>query len=114
MELPNRDVEAHEPSRILSSSREKGRGVAMSRFLKRLFGRALERDVEGDDGFGWMMPPTTLVDPAPWDQYWHDQLSHGVADFVHLFCDDGDLVDVMRASGLKTVLCCGNGISQEP
>lgn len=21
----------------------------------------------------WMFPPQTLVDPAPWDQYWHDQ-----------------------------------------
>jgi SAM-dependent methyltransferase len=58
--------------------------------------------------------PRTLVDPAAWDQYWHDQLSRGVAGFVHIFCNDGDLVDLMRANGLKTVLCVGNGISQEP
>jgi hypothetical protein len=54
------------------------------------------------------------VDPAAWDRYWRDQLSHGVAGFVHLFVDDGELVDAMRANGLRTVLCIGNGISQEP
>jgi SAM-dependent methyltransferase len=69
---------------------------------------------ESPDDFSWMFPPTTLVDPAPWDQYWRKQLSHGVAGFVHMFCHDGDLVDVMRANGLRTVLCVGNGISQEP
>jgi hypothetical protein len=54
------------------------------------------------------------VDPAAWDRYWQDQLSHGVAGFVHLFVDNGELVDAMRANGLRTVLCVGNGISQEP
>lgn len=70
--------------------------------------------LEWDDDFSWLLPPPTLADPAPWDQYWRDQLSHGVAGFVHLFCDDGPLVDAMRLNGLKTVLCVGNGISQEP
>jgi SAM-dependent methyltransferase len=70
--------------------------------------------VESSDDFSWMFPPTTLVDPAAWDRYWREQLSHGVAGFVHMFCDDGDLIDVMRANGLRTVLCVGNGISQEP
>jgi len=37
-----------------------------------------------------------------------------VGDFVHLFCDDGNLVDTMRANELHTILCVGNGISQEP
>jgi hypothetical protein len=69
-------------------------------------------DPKGD--FSWFFPPRTLVDPAPWDQYWRDRLAHGVAGFSHMFCDDGPLVDVMRASGLKTVLCVGNGVSQEP
>lgn len=81
--------------------------------IKRLFGRAQATRHSVDD-FSWFFPPATLVDPVPWDQYWRDQLSHGVAGFVHLFCDDGDLVDAMRAGGLKTVLCVGNGISQEP
>ena len=46
--------------------------------------------------------------------FWYERLAHGVGDLVHLFCDDGDLVDAMRANGFKTVLCVGNGISQEP
>jgi SAM-dependent methyltransferase len=51
---------------------------------------------------------------VPWDMWWYEWLSRGYGDFVHLFCDDGDLVDTMRANGLNTVLCVGNGISQEP
>lgn len=70
--------------------------------------------VEGPDDFSWMLPPTTLVDPVAWDGYWREQFSHGVAGFVHMFCDDGDLVDAIRANGLRTVLCVGNGISHEP
>jgi hypothetical protein len=31
-----------------------------------------------------------------------------------MFVEDGALVDAMRANGLRTVLCVGNGISQEP
>jgi hypothetical protein len=98
----------------------------MSGFLNRLFGRM--RPTKGDasavpgaasaadvlEEFSWLFPPRTLVDPAAWDQYWHDQVSHGVAGFVHMFCEDGELVDAMRANGMKTVLCVGNGISQEP
>ena len=96
--------------------------------LKRLFGRrpaaqqAVDQtaelpvgmDVPSPDDFSWMLPPTTLKDAAAWDRYWHDQLDHGVAGFVHVFCDDGDLVDAMRSNSLKTILCIGNGISQEP
>jgi hypothetical protein len=89
-------------------------------FLKRLFGRrratqaANDLDLGNDEDFKWMFPPSTVVESRPWDQFWHDQLTHGMAGSVHLFVDDGDLVDAMRANGLKTVLCVGNGISQEP
>jgi hypothetical protein len=31
-----------------------------------------------------------------------------------MFCDDGELVDAMRTNGVQTVLCVGNGLSQEP
>jgi len=85
----------------------------MPGFLQRLFARTTPQPPVDDD-FGWMCPPETLIDPAPWDTYWHDQLSHGVAGFVDMFCDDGELVDVMRANGLKTVLCVGSGLSLEP
>jgi SAM-dependent methyltransferase len=71
-------------------------------------------DVEGDDEFSWMFPPSTMVDPAAWDKYWRDQMEHDVAGFSDLFCDDGEIIDVMRANGLKKVLCLGNGTSQEP
>lgn len=99
----------------------------MREFLKKLFSRkppqqlGLEvgpRDasarVPREYDRSWIEPPISLVDPAPWDRYWYERLAHGVGDFVHLFCDDGELVDTMRANNLKTVLCVGNGISQEP
>ncbi len=62
----------------------------------------------------WMFPPSTVTDPTAWDRYWQDQLSHNFDGGVHLFVDDGELVDAMRANKLKTVLCVGNGISHEP
>ncbi len=95
----------------------------MRELLRRLFkgmwpdrpGQAEQRaGSELYEQFKWMLPPRTVTDPAAWDQYWHDQISHEVAGFVHLFVDDGELVDAMRAHGLRTVLCVGNGISQEP
>src|SRR5262245_52727976 len=99
----------------------------MRELLRRLFGKRQSEMVptepagpgnrglfENADEFDWLFPPNTVADPTAWDQYWQDQLSHGVADFVHLFVDDGELVDAMHCSGLKTVLCVGNGISQEP
>ena len=61
-----------------------------------------------------LIPPTTTDDPAAWDRYWSDQLTYGMAGFIHMFVDDGQLIDVMRANALRTVLCVGNGISQEP
>jgi SAM-dependent methyltransferase len=76
--------------------------------LRRRFGNDM------DDEFRWLLPPANLFDPAGWDRYWRDQFSHGVAGFVHMFCDDGLLVDSMRANELHTILCVGNGISQEP
>src|SRR5882724_11549520 len=101
----------------------------MRGFLKKLFGRSSPQQLglevrpraarralaeEDEDDFSWFFPPNTLVDSEPWDKYWSDHISHGLADFIHLFCHDGNLVDTMRANGLKTVLCVGNGVSQEP
>ena len=98
----------------------------MREFLKKLFSRKPPQQLGLEvgprsasarvprDDYSWLEPPISLVDPAPWDNYWYQRLAHGVGDFVHLFCDDGDLVDTMRANGLNTILCVGNGISQEP
>lgn len=67
---------------------------------------------------GGAAPPARLrrsmTDAAAWDDFWKDQMTSGVAAFVHLFCNDGELVDAMRANRLRTVLCVGSGISQEP
>lgn len=65
------------------------------------------------DDFRWLFPPDTMESPDAWDGYWEDQLSHGAA-FFHIFVHDEELVDVMRASGLRTVLCVGAGMSAEP
>lgn len=90
----------------------------MRELLRRLFGRQAAPGQYESGGAeadpSWFFPPDTVVDPAAWDRYWQDQVSHGVAEFVHLFVDNGELVDAMRANGLRTVLCVGNGISQEP
>jgi hypothetical protein len=101
--------------------------TGMRDFLKKLFSRTPPQQlglevgprhastrVRAADDRSWLEPPISLVDPVPWDIFWYEHLVHGVGDFVHLFCDDGELVDAMRANGLNTVLCVGNGISQEP
>jgi hypothetical protein len=98
----------------------------MREFLKKLFSRKPPQQLGLEVGphrgsvrvrnndYSWMIPPISLVAPDPWDMYWYEWLSHGFGDFVHLFCEDGQLVDAMRSNGLNTVLCVGNGISQEP
>jgi len=59
-------------------------------------------------------PGRSMTEAAPWDAFWTDQMANGMAMFVDLFCRDGRLIDAMRASRLKTILCAGSGISQEP
>ncbi len=90
----------------------------MRGLLRRLFERWSGRSSEDLENlktqYSWMFPPSTVVDAAAWDHYWQGQLSHGVGGMVHLFVDDGELVDAMRANALRRVLCVGNGISQEP
>lgn|SRR5262245_14783745 len=54
-----------------------------------------------------------------WDKWWQTSISEGDAAFfpVHpapLGNGDGLLVGVMAEYGLRTVLCAGNGVSQEP
>jgi len=55
-----------------------------------------------------------MAEAAPWDEFWTEQMKSGIAGFVDLFCRDGRLIDAMRANRLKTILCAGSGISQEP
>jgi hypothetical protein len=96
----------------------------LTRFVARRFGRPREIDLPPKSvraspdtdlpDLNWMFPPNTIEDPKAWDRYWLNQLSSGMAALVDMFCADGTLIDVMRASGFKTVLCVGNGVSAEP
>ncbi len=98
----------------------------MLQWLRKRFGRQAVQEpnetgagedhgaLEGPADVQSMFPPRTVSDSAAWDRYWQDQLSHQWAAFLHLFVSDGLLVDTMRANGLRTVLCIGNGVSQEP
>jgi|SRR5712664_140929 len=85
--------------------------VIMGRFsVKRL----LHRDDPNEDLF-WMYPPRNLHDPAAWDRYWDGFVSHGFGPGFHDFvAADPERMSVMAEMGIKTVLCAGNGISQEP
>ncbi len=71
-----------------------------------------------DDDLKWLMPPATMIDGAAWDKHWQDQFAHGVGPLIlavsEMFVDDRELVEAMRANGLRSVLCVGNGISGEP
>lgn len=93
-------------------------GLLLQRQLREAIGSHVVSTVRqmpiGLNDVTWMMPPTTVSDAEPWDEYWRAQIEHGVAGFVHIFVNDGALVDLMRTNGLRTVLCVGSGISQEP
>jgi hypothetical protein len=94
--------------------------------IRKLFGRLLGQLSPGSAGdldprlrtvldvdLSWLQPPRTLDDPASWDTFWHDQLERGIAGFTDMFCHDGSLIDAMRHAGFGSVLCVGNGLSQE-
>jgi hypothetical protein len=66
---------------------------------------------------------------AEWDRWWHDRISKNRAEvfplfptYVHYYKGrredpanyDDLLLSVMAEYGLRTVLCAGNGVSQEP
>ena len=72
-------------------------------------GAALDRSLEPPP-----RPRRSMTDAAPWDDFWTGQMQSGMAGFVDLLCRDGRLIDAMHANRLKTILCAGNGVSQEP
>ena len=96
----------------------------MRRFLQWLFHGVTPRDDQPlvddsgltfDDDMDWFFPPRELRDAEPWDRYWMAQLEHGLGPPLHdMFCNDDALIDAMEGRRLKTVLCVGSGISQEP
>jgi len=72
-------------------------------------------DPEDDLDLDWLDPPADPLDSSAWDFYWTEHLRHGIGPpLFDMFCDDRRLVEVMNSEGMKTVLCAGSGISQEP
>ena len=71
-------------------------------------------EAELEAAVAWMCPPDTTSDPVAWDGYWGDERTWELAAFNDAFSHDEALVAALRAHGLATVLCVGNGGSQEP
>ena len=70
---------------------------------------------DDDPELSWLYPPEDPRDITAWDRYWFEHVRHWIGPALFdMFCDDRDLVKVMNAEGMKTVLCAGCGISQEP
>ena len=68
-----------------------------------------------DDDLDWLTPPSDVHDAAAWDRHWYNQASHGLSPHLFdIFCDDRELVQFLVARQMRTVLCVGNGLSQEP
>lgn len=68
-----------------------------------------------DDDLAWFWPPSTIADVAAWDKYWSDQISHRLAPALFDFINNGSaLAAAMSALGMRSILCAGSGISQEP
>jgi hypothetical protein len=73
------------------------------------------RQQEDSDDLSWLRPPANPLDVAAWDRFWAEHIRHGIGPpLLDMFCDDSMLVRVMRDEGIKSILCAGNGISQEP
>jgi hypothetical protein len=68
-----------------------------------------------DDDMDWLFPPCDVRDHVVWDHYWQDQIAHGLSPpLFDMFCDDAPLIQCLIKRRAKTLLCAGNGISQEP
>jgi SAM-dependent methyltransferase len=68
-----------------------------------------------DDDLSWLWPPRDIHCVEAWDRHWYNQINHGLGPgMFDLFCQEEHLISAMRRRGYLTVLCAGNGISQEP
>ncbi len=91
----------------------------MISFLRRWLGRRRPGQEQpqigtSDDIWRALAPPIDLRSPIAWDEYWNRQMAFGFAGLSDMLFSDRDLVDLMRRSGLKTILLAGNGLSLEP
>ena len=91
---------------MLRRWRERGRTVT-------LIPREVSPEPPDDDS--WFFPPENVRDRAGWDRYWQNQVSHGLTPpLFDVHCQDAPFIQCLRRRGGRTVLCAGNGISQEP
>src|SRR2546423_3369031 len=73
-----------------------------------------QRQADSEDP-SWLCPPADPLDVAGWDRYWVEHIKHGIGpQLLDMFCDDSMLLRVMNDERIKSILCAGNGISQEP
>jgi len=76
---------------------------------------ALFQQQDDSDDLSWLNPPANPLDVAAWDQFWVEHIRNGIGPpLLDMFCDDSMLVRVMNDEGMKSILCAGNGVSQEP
>jgi SAM-dependent methyltransferase len=69
----------------------------------------------GGRDYAWMFPPEDVRDVAAWDRYWDAQIAHEVSPVMgDMFSDDRPLIPYMKSRGFRSILCAGNGVSQEP
>lgn len=87
----------------------------MFSLIRRLFQRQCFNSDPTDLDLDWLHPPADVHDVAAWDRYWEGHAAHGLGPArSDAMASDPDLVNLMMQLGLKTVLCAGNGLSQEP
>lgn len=77
--------------------------------------RPLTKNIPEEEEFAWVFPPKEVHNADAWDSYWKKQIEHGLGPGIFdMFCRDDIIVSAAQRFGLSTVLCVGNGISQEP
>ena len=64
---------------------------------------------------GDLAPPRDLHDPGAWDQYWFSHLGFGAFEqrIADGFNSDETLVGLLNDRSTSTILCLGNGLSEE-
>src|SRR5947207_1329871 len=96
-------------------AREKVMLASLWRLVHRTQPMLSPRQQDDSDELSWLRPPANPLDVAAWDRFWVEHIRHGIGPpLMDMFCDDSMLVRVMNDEGLKSILCAGNGISQEP
>jgi uncharacterized RDD family membrane protein YckC len=92
--------------------------LAKTRVIRRRRGEPsldLQPGFDDDLDLSWLDPPADPLDVGAWNQYWLEQVGHGIGPpILDMFCDDRELVELMKRREMKSVLCAGSGISQEP